>query len=106
MMARIANSAEWASTDLINLDIFLEADIDQETSEAMAKWRAVLRQLGKLARLQFLKLIGYSWVARRKRTLGLRLRTGLDELVYLKSLRTLLSEHGRRQKQSEEATWT
>ncbi|ORZ28870.1 hypothetical protein BCR41DRAFT_344211 [Lobosporangium transversale] len=102
-MTEIANGAEWVSTGLTMLEIDLEIDTDQETTEGMEKTRSVFKQLGKLTQLQSLKLIK---VDSRKRTLDLRLRTGLDELANLKWLRLLsFSNNCFQEIDLEEATW-
>ncbi|KAF9905995.1 hypothetical protein BX616_000860, partial [Lobosporangium transversale] len=55
-MTEIANGAEWVSTGLIKLDIYLEIDIDQETLEGMETARIVSNQLGRLIQLRSLDL--------------------------------------------------
>ncbi|ORZ04321.1 hypothetical protein BCR41DRAFT_362938 [Lobosporangium transversale] len=103
-VTEIVNGAEWVSTDLVRLIIDLEADVDQETAEGMEKQRIVFRRLGKLTRLRELALAGRgSLIAIR--TLDLRLRAGLDELVNLKWLYSVEFNYVGHRIQYEEATW-
>ncbi|ORZ29089.1 hypothetical protein BCR41DRAFT_344525 [Lobosporangium transversale] len=105
-VTEIVKGAEWVSTELTELSIFLEADIDQGTEEGMEKQRIVFRQLGKLARLHYLNLTGQDQRFRKRQTLDLRLRAGLDELVNLKDLETLeFRSDYHQQMQPEDATW-
>ncbi|ORZ28840.1 hypothetical protein BCR41DRAFT_344167 [Lobosporangium transversale] len=105
-VTEIVNGAEWVCTGLTDLTIILEADVDQETKEGMAKTRLAFRQLGRLTKLRSLALLdSYSWNEARS-VLNLRLKTGLDELANLKSLRSLRLEDDKYwQIQLEEATW-
>ncbi|KAF9899587.1 hypothetical protein BX616_002946, partial [Lobosporangium transversale] len=102
----IANGAEWVSTGLTELTVYLEVDIDQETPDGIEKTRSVFKQLGKLTQLRFLKLTEWYSSNSRTRTLDLRLRTGLDELANLKRLRELSFNNDDRQEiDFEEVTW-
>ncbi|ORZ06997.1 hypothetical protein BCR41DRAFT_360463 [Lobosporangium transversale] len=104
-VSEIVNGAEWVCSGLTRLSITLEADIDEETEEGMAKTRIAFKQLGKLIRLEYLDLTLYSKY-RGGRTLDLRLRTGLNELANLKRLETLKVEGDDQQRmQLEDATW-
>ncbi|ORY89514.1 hypothetical protein BCR41DRAFT_402714 [Lobosporangium transversale] len=99
-VSEIVNGAEWVCSGLTHLSITLEADIDQETEEGMAKARIAFKQLGKLTRLEHLDLTQlYS------RTLDIRLRAGLDELANLKRLDTLRVTDYQQRMQLEDATW-
>ncbi|ORZ06994.1 hypothetical protein BCR41DRAFT_360462 [Lobosporangium transversale] len=100
-VSEIVNGAEWVCTGLTHLDIYLEADIDQETEEGMAKARIAFRQLGKLSWLEYLDLTH----DRGKRTLDFSLRAGLDELANLKRLDTLWFGYDRQLVPLEDATW-
>ncbi|ORZ28814.1 hypothetical protein BCR41DRAFT_344114 [Lobosporangium transversale] len=105
-VTEIVNGAEWVSTRLTDLAIYLEADINQESTEGMEKQRIVFRRLGKLTQLRHLKLTTWSPKDTRKRTLNLRLGAGLDELASLKVLRTLtLSGDLYQRMHLEDATW-
>ncbi|ORZ28865.1 hypothetical protein BCR41DRAFT_6943 [Lobosporangium transversale] len=105
-MTEIANGAEWVSTGLTELTVYLEVDIDQETPDGIEKTRSVFKQLGKLTQLRFLKLTEWYSSNSRTRTLDLRLRTGLDELANLKRLRELSFNNDDRQEiDFEEVTW-
>ncbi|KAF9897903.1 hypothetical protein BX616_004791 [Lobosporangium transversale] len=105
MVTEIVSGVEWVSTRLTNLTIYLEANVDQETAEGMAKQRIAFRQLGKLTRLRTLDLT--SWRRENdKRTLDLRLRAGLNELANLKNLDSLVFRGDNHQRMGlEEATW-
>ncbi|ORZ28851.1 hypothetical protein BCR41DRAFT_417961 [Lobosporangium transversale] len=105
-VTEIVNGAEWVSTGLTDLVLDLEADIDQETEEGMAKARIAFRQLGRLTRLHYLNLTGWSPMNRGVRTLDLKLRAGLDELAKLKNLYMLaFKKDDRQQIQLEDAAW-
>ncbi|ORZ28852.1 hypothetical protein BCR41DRAFT_344184 [Lobosporangium transversale] len=105
-MTEIANGAEWVSTGLTELAVYLEADIDQETTEGMEKARSVFKQLGKLTQLRSLKLTKRNSNDSETRTLDLRLGTGLDELANLKRLRELsFNDDDHQEIDLEEATW-
>ncbi|ORZ28855.1 hypothetical protein BCR41DRAFT_344187 [Lobosporangium transversale] len=105
-VTEIVNGAEWVSTGLAELSIYLEANIDQETADGMAKARIVFKQLGKLTQLRFLSLTAWSLYDNGQQTLGLKLRAGLDELDKLKSLWGLRFQNDGQQRIGlEEATW-
>ncbi|ORZ07797.1 hypothetical protein BCR41DRAFT_388849 [Lobosporangium transversale] len=102
----ITCGAEWASTGLIHLAIDLEADVNQETTEGMEMQRVVFRQIGRLTRLRILELTDWFSQSEKIKTLDLRLRAGLDELVDLKSLLNLFFLRDKHQQmQLEDATW-
>ncbi|KAF9897793.1 hypothetical protein BX616_004972, partial [Lobosporangium transversale] len=105
-MTEIANGAEWVCTGLTELTVYLEVDIDQETTEGMEKTRSVFKQLGKLTQLRSLKLTKRDSNDSETRALDLRLRTGLDELANLKWLHGLtFNDRHRQEIYLEEATW-
>ncbi|ORZ04690.1 hypothetical protein BCR41DRAFT_362516 [Lobosporangium transversale] len=105
-VTEIVDGAEWVSTELTILSIRLEADVDQETAEGMQKQRIAFKQLGKLTRLNYLDLTEQTSLSQKIRTLDLRLRAGLDELVNLKRLRSLSFQgDNHQQMQSEDALW-
>ncbi|KAF9897472.1 hypothetical protein BX616_005535, partial [Lobosporangium transversale] len=104
-VSEIVNGAEWVCSGLTRLSITLEADIDEETEEGMAKTRIAFKQLGKLTRLEHLNLTRRSLYP-HSRTLDMRLRAGLGELANLKRLEVLVVEHDAHQRmQLEDATW-
>ncbi|ORZ06996.1 hypothetical protein BCR41DRAFT_399855 [Lobosporangium transversale] len=88
-VSEIVDGTEWVCTRLTRLNIYLEADIDQETEGGMAKARIAFRQLGKLTRLESLDLTGWDPRSLDRRRLDMRLRAGLDELANLKRLNWL-----------------
>ncbi|ORY95965.1 hypothetical protein BCR41DRAFT_365052 [Lobosporangium transversale] len=105
-VAEIVNGAEWVCADLVSLAIRLVADVDSETAEGMGKQRIVFRQLGKLTELEILDLTATNFEPGDIRTLDLRLKAGLDELVSLKRLRSLSFDHDKcQQMEPEDATW-
>ncbi|KAF9912860.1 hypothetical protein BX616_010223, partial [Lobosporangium transversale] len=105
-LTEIVDGAEWVSAGLTEMRILLEVDVDPETAEGMAKQRIAFRQLGKLAHLEILDITGWFPQLENIRTLDLRLRAGLDELVNLKRLWTLSFKHDKyQQMQLEDATW-
>ncbi|ORZ28849.1 hypothetical protein BCR41DRAFT_382781 [Lobosporangium transversale] len=104
-VTEIVNGAEWVSTELTSLVLDLEADVDQETEEGMAKARIAFRQLGRLTQLNSLA-IAAGCQPNGRRTLDLRLRTGLDELANLKSLKVLMFGYGYLQRiELQDAVW-
>ncbi|ORZ06990.1 hypothetical protein BCR41DRAFT_399849 [Lobosporangium transversale] len=88
-VSEIVDGTEWVCTRLTRLNIYLRADIDQETEGGMAKARIAFRQLGKLTRLESLDLTGWDPRSLDRRRLDMRLRAGLDELANLKRLNCL-----------------
>ncbi|ORZ04713.1 hypothetical protein BCR41DRAFT_362556 [Lobosporangium transversale] len=104
-VTEIVDGAKWVSTGLTSLSILLEADVNQDTSEGMQKQRIAFRQLGKLTQLNSLILTGFPR-SRKIRTLDFRLKSGLDELVNLKSLYRLSFEGDKHQRMHlEDETW-
>ncbi|ORZ06995.1 hypothetical protein BCR41DRAFT_399854 [Lobosporangium transversale] len=104
-VSEIVDGAEWVCAGLTHLDIYLEADIDQETEEGMAKARIAFKQLGKLTQLEYLSLTR-CFLNPPSRTLDMRLRAGLDELANLKRLHTLSFLNVDQQRmQLEDTTW-
>ncbi|ORZ04333.1 hypothetical protein BCR41DRAFT_401190 [Lobosporangium transversale] len=105
-LTEIIAGAEWISTGLTHMSVNLEVDVGLESSEGPQMQRTAFRQLGKLTQLRVLNLTpDYSW-NEEVRTLDLRLRSGLDELVNLKRLFWLFFEGDKHQRmQSEDATW-
>ncbi|ORZ11640.1 hypothetical protein BCR41DRAFT_356692 [Lobosporangium transversale] len=106
-VTEIVNGSRWVSTNLTDLNIYLEADVDQETAEGMAKSRIASKQLGKLTRLRYLDLTRQSPRIRGKNgQLDIKLRAGLDELVNLKNLTWLWFRYdGSQRLDFEDATW-
>ncbi|ORZ28848.1 hypothetical protein BCR41DRAFT_417958 [Lobosporangium transversale] len=106
-ITEIVNGTGWVCTELTDLNIYLKADVDQGTIEGMAKARIAFRELGKLTQLQYLSLTSQnSNNEERIRTIDLRLRAGLDELVNLKNLVSLWFYGDNHQRmQLEDATW-
>ncbi|KAF9917192.1 hypothetical protein BX616_001672 [Lobosporangium transversale] len=106
-VTEIVNGAEWVSTELTDLNIYLKADVDQETPEGMEKQRIVFRQLGKLTRLRSLDLVAQRCnTDGRTQTLDLTLRASLDEQANLKNLEKLAFKSDASQRmQLEDATW-
>ncbi|KAF9914417.1 hypothetical protein BX616_008367 [Lobosporangium transversale] len=113
-MTEIIDGAEWVSTELTELIIDLEYDLDtqeregvkaeRETEEALAQQRMVYNQLGKLKRLKTLYLTGSGDDG--KRTVDLRLIAGLDKMAGLKNLRHVeFRGDFHQQIQAEDARW-
>ncbi|KAF9897651.1 hypothetical protein BX616_005202 [Lobosporangium transversale] len=105
-VSEIVKGTEWVCIEMTEMSVILEVDVDMESLESMQKQRVVFKQLGRLTRLEHLYLTGGVPQAKGFRTLDLRLRAGLDELVNLKHLRWLSFIHDKHQQiQSEDATW-
>ncbi|ORZ07025.1 hypothetical protein BCR41DRAFT_360499 [Lobosporangium transversale] len=113
-VTEIIEGAEWVCTGLTQLAIDLEVDVDQETEEGMTKTRIAFRRLGKLTQLEHIDLADWNsyfeveWASRGvyRRSLDLRLKSGLDELANLKRLRSLSFERDKHQRiQLEDAEW-
>ncbi|ORY95971.1 hypothetical protein BCR41DRAFT_390781 [Lobosporangium transversale] len=86
-VSEVVGGSEWVSTGLTKLQVDFGVGVDKESAEGLEKQRIVFKQLGRLTRLRKLNLT-YSRHG-KPQTFDLRLRTNLDELANLRSLRFL-----------------